>query len=181
MTRFIFLALQAFIFLTTLFMGLDVLLQHSLSLSLIAQLPIELTLRLGDLGFAAAGEGGGAVCPFTCDRDPLMGALSLYAVVLSGRHLWRQVQGGTPPVPSAFGPFERRLASAGLMLMALTVATGAFFTIGHAILELFVRLVTFSHIGASRLAQWLLAIAFWLAELKPLWWHWRARRAEASR
>ena len=179
MTRFIFVALQALIFMTTLFIAVDVFLMNSLSLSLIAQLPIELTMRLGDLGITT--QGGGAVCPFTCDRNPVMEALSLYAVVLSGRHLWRQVQRSTPLIPPSFGPMERALAAVGLLLMALAIVTGALSGIAHAMLELFVRIVTFSHLGASRLAQWLIAIAFWLVQFKPLWWRWRARRVEAAR
>ena len=181
MTRFIFVALQVVIFAATLFVALDVLLLHGLSLSLINQIPVELSLRLHDLGMALVGQGGGAVCPFTCDREPIMGALSLFAVTLSGRHLWRQVNRSCPPIPPSFGPIERLLAGAGLLLMALAIVTGAVFGIGHAVLELFVRVITLSHVGASPLAHWLLAIAFWLAEFKPLWWRLQARRAETRR
>jgi hypothetical protein len=188
MTRITFVAFQALVFITTLFVALDSYLQGELSLWLVHALPIRLALILGQVGLPGAGDGGGAVCPLTCQRGPLLWASSLVAVALSARHLLRQWTPSTPRVPSAFGPIERLLAQVGLGLMTLSIALSAsvvlnanFGAVGSAMLALFISAVTFGWMmSPARLAQVLLALAFWIVEIKWLIAAWRARRSPAA-
>jgi hypothetical protein len=188
MTRITFVAFQAVVFTTTLFVALDSLLSRQLSLWLVHALPVRLVLILGQAGFPGVGDGGGAVCPLHCRPGLLFGALSLVAVVLSARHLLRQWTASTTPVPSAFGPIERLMAQLGLGLMMLSIALSAsvalgatFGTVGSAMLALFISAVSFGWMTSpAKLAQVLLALAFWIVEIKWLLAAWRERRSRAA-
>lgn len=177
MTRITFVVFQAFIFTTTLLVVFDWYVEYGLSLWLVHALPVKLTLMLGKLGFPSVSDGGGAVCPLSCRPGLLLVAVSLIAVALSARHLLRQWTASTQCVPSAFGPFERLLVQFGLGLIVLAVVLSVLFgIIGTAALSMFTDAVTLGlTMNTTKLAHLLLAVAFWIVEVK--WWTaiWRGR------
>jgi hypothetical protein len=182
MTRVTFVAFQAVVFTTTLLVALNSYLLGELSLWLVHAPPLRLALILGQVGFPVVGDGGGAVCPLTCRPGALFAGLSLIAVALSARHLVRQWTASTPRVPSAFGPIERLLAQVGLGLIVLAVVLSALFgAIGQAVLSLFIGAVTLGSLTSpTKLAHVVLAVAFWIVEIKWLSAVWRGRHQRAE-
>ncbi|AKJ30106.1 hypothetical protein [Caldimonas brevitalea] len=166
MTRFLFATFQLVILVTTLVTALDWYLAPSPSIWLMNVLPFELVNALQDIGV----PGGGAVCPVTCRRGGPLEVLSAVAVVLSARHLWRHFTTSSTPAPSAFGPIERLLAGAAIMLIALEVTLNLPpLLMGKVVLDLFVNAVTLGQVSLARKsAHGMLVAAFWIVELKLL-------------
>lgn len=176
MSRILFIVLQAVILVVTLFVALDDHLFGSLSLTLVHTLSLGVSLWLSEIGFPLVSNGGGAVCPVTCHGGLLLTALSLLATGLSARELWRLWKSPTHLPPQAFGPLERLLAGAGLLLIALEgvlLVVGLLFPalggVGSAMVDMFIHAVTLGLMpDATKLVHLLLALAFWIMELKQL-------------
>ncbi|WP_460711579.1 hypothetical protein [Lysobacter terrae] len=172
MKRTAFITLEVVVLITTLLVALDTQMLVGVWLWLVQSIPIRLALFLGDVGV----DEGGAVCPAICHGSALFIALSLTAVALAARRLIDQIRGRS--VPFSFGPVEQLLAGIALLIVVVNALPGTIGLMASSALSEAARSIGLNHSVA--LAQALLALSFWLIEVREMYRNFRSSKAAAS-